>query len=910
MRRKIGIISVIMIAVLSLTTLATVFNVALMTPVFAEEREKVEAVFWPDPDYWYMDVKGVLSSDSYVLFPHNHTSLNIGFSKFAELIDAREGHKKGLEFGAVDPFAPPGGPGLSEEIPEDWWLNGWLINITYQLKVSPVAGAVRRNVWAMAQYSTTYGVRGPWLRVDFPDGDCAGTAADGDRPGIKQYCEDPLDYGHVIEDEYYKWTDYPYDELHSGGRVTNGTAVTEPIRVLYDDGRRFVALLNTTIYDHPEPGPSTESDIPLVSIIFTIDFYKDKHQVIILKDIKSKIPVKKLVGKINVQFSERGEWDLGDDIHGYKSYVHFYTYGTCSPHDGVSEGLPTVYDEDYHTMMAYKIGKGKTCFYRYGLPGGTGATSWRTYDLFQAINPGANVVGYAAYWPPLSDWTVYGWDLPGVQSGLVFRSMDAVDPHFTDIPDPPGEPEIPYVIAEWDFELGAKTEDDRAFRAVGVYGVTERVDADDEQLGGDNIPEDEVLNYMLREVFNPWDLREASSKEMFRWANVTIILDGTLVEGDKLVIDLTKLIPEDDWRCVNIVQDDEWDDYSVFAERVIDETTGKLLVRVDDYTIFTKPGTCPHNSLWIKFNNPDAVIGHRIKVLFSTNVTVNGYGRYEWIVVGRDSKPIDSAGAAMVAAALKDKECWSDDLDGWICRPIEVGLSGFDMRDPIRPTAAWLLHRFGTAYDRASYVGPYGPALIDDWVNDIIWPVSTSNIIAVGGPGANLMADYFNTFSQAIFRSTTGKHWAVGGAPYDWLIPSDWGANRMHRYPNRAAGEGLAIITTYKDLNGTVGFVIYGATGEDTWWATYWLYDIHGIDLDDLDGDGDTQDSVCFTYVDTSSGKTITTCEDNGLRLLQKMNPGVTTIVLKITYPTEGNTPTFEVLKLLGTISTKTPEDP
>ena len=904
MNRKIGIISVIMIAVLSLTTLATVFNVALMTPVFAEEREKVEAVFWPDPDNWYMDVKGVLSNDSYLLFPHNHTSLNIGFSKFAEFIDARKDHKKGLEFGAVDPFAPPGGSGLSEEIPESWWLNGWLINITYQLKISPVAGAVRRNVWAMAQYSTTYGVRGPWLRVDFPNGDCAGTAADGDRPGIKQYCEDPMDLGHVIEDEYYKWADYPYDELYSGGRVTNGTAVTEPIRVLYDDGRRFVALLNTTIYDHPEPGPSTEADIPLVSIIFTIDFYKDKHQVIVLKDIKSKVPVKQLVGKINVQFSERGEWDLGDDIHGYKSYVHFYTYGTCGVEDQESIAADTVYNEDYHTMMAHPsgvLGDGqfpeKTCFFRYAIRDYSNSpTGWNTFDLFQAINRDAEVVGYAAYWPPLSDWTVYGWDLSGVQSGLVFRSMDAGDPHFINIPGTtyggPGEPEIPYVIAEWDFDLGPVGAEDRAFRAVGVYGVTKRVSADDEQLGGKNILEDEVINYTLREVFNPWDLSDASSKEMFRWAyRTTVPSDG------QVVIDLTKLIPEADWRCVNLVEDWAWNDYSVFAERIIDETTGKLLVRGEDYTIATDTTTCPHNSLKIGITNPE-VIDHQIKVLFSTNVTVSGYGRYEWIVVGRDSKPIDSAGAAMVAAALKDKMCISDAESGWICSPIEVGLSGFDMRDPIRPTAAWLLHRFGTADDRASYVGRYGPALIDDWVNDITWPVSTSNIIAVGGPGANLVADYFNTFSQAIFRSKTGKHWKVGGKPYDWLIPSDWGANRMHPYPDRSKGEGLAIITTYKDLNGTVGFVIYGATGEDTWWATYWLYDIHGPDR-------------CFTYRKTSTGEFVTSiCADNGLRLLQEMNPGVTTIVLKITYPTEGNTPTFEIIKLLGTISTKTPTDP
>jgi len=32
---------------------------------------------------------------------------------------------------------------------------------------------------------------------------------------------------------------------------------------------------------------------------------------------------------------------------------------------------------------------------------------------------------------------------------------------------------------------------------------------------------------------------------------------------------------------------------------------------------------------------------------------------------------------------------------------------------------------------------------------------------------------------------------------------------------------GHAIVSTYKDLNGTVGFIIYGYEGEDTYYATY-----------------------------------------------------------------------------------------
>jgi hypothetical protein len=892
-RKNLGIGMASVSALMAFALLATVF---LAYGSAITVQQEVEAFIWGDPAAWYRSVLGVLSTDNYPYFPYNHDNLNIGFSKHGEMIDRI--NRRGLEFRTVDPFAAPAGPGIGS-IPEQLWLQGWLINITYN---HITLG--RRNVWATAQHSDISGVGGPWLRVDFPAGDCAGTAADGDSPGVKANCEDPLDKGHAIDDEFYS---LPYAPLRVGGRKTNGTVVAQPIRVLYEDNRRFVAQLNMSVYDHPTPGESTEGDVRLVDIVLTIDFYKDKHQVIVLKDIKSRISDKEMTGKMNIQFSNRGQWDLGNEAVGYKSFVHFYTTGTCTDIDPVNEGQPTEYTEDYHLLTAHDPDAvagiyipRKTCFNRYAERTFTGSRSgWSTYDLFQGINPAAGVVGYAAFWPPLSDWTAYGWDIPGVQRGIPFRSMDAGDPHYIDIPGPPGpgEPEIPYVVGEWDFDLDDRLSTDNAFRGVTVYGVTERVEADDiARPAPRNVIEDEI-NFTVRgEVFNPWDLGNATTKHVFRWA--------ALVTTGLTPINLTQIIvntvPEPNWRTPHIVSNATWDDYSVFAERIFDFTANRALIRGVDYILTVTPRPPPNLPLVRIINLPP---NHNIKILFST--LGEPFGRYEWIAVGRDSAAVDSAGAAMVAAALKNKDCESrviGDRLTFICTPIEVGLSGLDLRDPARPTVAWVMRRWGPGTARLDHyfnpgAGDYRSSFINHWTNDIVWPVKTSNIIAVGGPGANLVADYFNSFSQAIFRSSSGQYWFIGGPPFDWLIPSDWGANKVHPYPNRALGQGLAIITTYKDLDGTVGLVVYGATGEDTWWATHWLYDIHG-------------DEVCFTYTQTLTGNTRTICADNGIRLLQQMNPGVTTIVLRIDYSGAVFTPTIQVIHLIGTISTKNPLDP
>jgi hypothetical protein len=100
-------------------------------------------------------------------------------------------------------------------------------------------------------------------------------------------------------------------------------------------------------------------------------------------------------------------------------------------------------------------------------------------------------------------------------------------------------------------------------------------------------------------------------------------------------------------------------------------------------------------------------------------------------------------------------------------------------------------------------------------------------------------------------------------------------------------GNGYAVISVYKDLNGTIGFLIWGFKGQDTYYACKWFWDYP-------------------TGILAPIGTTVY----SGIEYLQHENLGVTDIVLKITY-TDPTHPTVSIKERLGTISEKTPhEDP
>jgi len=948
---------------------------------------------------WYMGKAGVLNNDYYSLYPFEKNSLTIGFSKYGEMVNPYTGN--GLNYSGRDPFA-------NEGIDMKYWLQGWFADIRY---VHRVYGA--RHMWAMATYADMIAYGGDWLN---------------------------------------NHTD-PYGAPH-GGRKCSGSAVSDPITVLYDGPRRFVAVVKTHLND-----TTVDSSWPVLDIIFTFIFNKDKKEVIVLKDIKLTIDSKILETPVNVQFSNRGEWDLGPSPD-WKSYAHFYhqEFPTCFGADwhlaktilreykfhsaswsgqtlnlisavnpAPPYGLPVVWRSEYVYVNGVwqKPGTDYNIDYKSGIITFT-TTLYNAevevyfklhkrdeigpmplphqYDVAQIISRDEAVVGYAAFWPVLSDYSVDAWD----------RALEPL--YVANEPDMlpvPSEPDIPFVVGEWDFMLDydeATPDWGEQFRGVTVYGIVNYHNAHDVQMDGTNALDIEVT-YQLDEVFNPWSLVDAVHKDTQRWVQFYNVTADDVYWATNFGVPLRIWLDHSP-----VLYEPIWEDYKGFSEKVLWGGALKKPIRsvytAYDYELYTKPDGTGY--IWIPAAKVPAA-GTVIKILYSTDTfyrsfdyytfyfekndttSVDGYyfsdshswkdwlgakhrfdigakysvtnvstpapgasfkisgtldfyaedikvfkedtaeigcyklwdygankwhheeadntfdidfyyfdlswfitpppgedlhiewahidvdytitidyngtyynttatfningldlkdpygvknplyveripGRYEWITVGNWSRAIDSAGASVVAAAFKNKQ-------------IEIGLSGLDVQDPAwGPYVPYVLSNMGhTGTGHNPTMGYYDAigrlAFKDDWCypSKHAWPVASSNIIAVGGPAANIVSEYFNEFTDAFIYSTLGGILA---------LPC-WSKNVY-------TGGGYAVISTYKDLNGTVGLVIWGWTGDDTYYATKWFH-------------------------------------EEGIFQLQYFPPCVTTIILKIDYT--DHPPTVTVEECLGTIS-------
>lgn len=524
--------------------LATAVVLLMFVSMFAVFSLPAETAYVDVDDYAYLE--GVLDTDSYVLYPYENKSLDIGFSMYGEMVNPDE--PVGLRYDdGVDPFS-------NENVSAFEWNEGWLMNITYDYEGD------LHNVWAYALFSDFRATEGDWI-----------TNATGpldDRPGYR------------------------------GGRKTNGYAETEDMEVIYDGPRRCIVLLETTIYDPEIPNPKDPDDpkgLPLVVLYIHVVFNKVKKYVLMIKDIKLTTE-SKLLEKVQVKFGQRGEWDLGWEPEDWmpRSYAHFY------------HALPTkyykhpwYYTDDYYTgydmvqmidqsenfvayaaywpeLMSYRVESISELTRRDKL---TDVSDWEHHWLGEEgmgdgnYNFETSIPGYyqdwlwypdcafPPYWGEVDPWDgwdgarpdVYvdgvkktegvdydwGWEpgLPGGYdrpwrgfdpgeeaeeiSGIFGLFFHSSQPDTADIyvhwklhaeqDDMTVEPRTPYTFGEWVFDLSYDDEDlpTHQFRCVTVYGVTDLNDGDDWDIDGDeNVIDSEVL-FQLDEVFNPWDLRQA-----------------------------------------------------------------------------------------------------------------------------------------------------------------------------------------------------------------------------------------------------------------------------------------------------------------------------------------------------------------------------------------------------------------
>ncbi|RJX15175.1 hypothetical protein CW703_07410, partial [Candidatus Bathyarchaeota archaeon] len=249
-------------------------------------------------------------------------------------------------------------------------------------------------------------------------------------------------------------------------------------------------------------------------------------------------------------------------------------------------------------------------------------------------------------------------------------------------------------------------------------------------------------------------------------------------------------------------------------------------------------------------------------------------GRYEWNVVGRFSGAVDSAGAAMVTEAFeewKNIQVLDSAMDmqetRWASQPVPFVLAnmGGD-RDPEWWTEVAERNSY---YDNPTTNRLY---LKDDWCCKVpplttcssktpgVLPISSANLISVASPWANALTEYFNDFTDALLIS---EHFWGGLTPQTYYGYGCWNS-RKWLDPDNAYWSDYAVVATYKDLNGTIGFIVQGGDGKDTYYACWALR--HGL-----------------------------------IEYLNFIQPGVTALILKIDYTK--HPPAIAVVECLGTIT-------
>jgi len=593
----------------------------------------------PGGGTYYSDY-GVLDTDTYLLYPWENTSIQVGFSKYGELIDESMG--LGLRYDGVDAFA-------NSLVPIKDWCSGWIMDIHY------TEGGYLRNTWAYALFSdrTVGGVGGVWRNGQ-----------------LTKDASDPLD-------------------TH-GGRRTNGYAESEPIRLIYDGPREAIYLLDTTIYDKDK----NQGGDPLVRLTIQLVFNKVKKYVVEIKDIK-RIDNNKMDGPFQIEFSQRAEWDLGLST-APRCYAEFYDNLTTKyikhPFYYPEGGVPANYDlcqiisaptdpqenklvgfaafwppliskwvtETYHVLpvstevdmpsllctmetyeheaqlpvsaddlvdpwiyyddltgeivillpkepVAYPRGEGEWeiapwVFKENELNGEYDKLLRETttvpgqWKWNETIGPYGAVVIKQFQWGWGDNFKVVYKRFMKGQTPQMSEALECMEPLFEDgemvksygMTD---EPDTPYMFGEWDFDLDMDHPENSThqFRCVSVYGVTDLHDAVDPDM-----PEgvedglfriDSEVQYQLNEVFNPIDLQDVAHKDSFRWAQKGN-MSPTIVLKSHFYDKYGNYRPCLEGEHV-VWAPEKWGAYCQDSEKVIHYTGAgvKLLERGTDYTI-------------------------------------------------------------------------------------------------------------------------------------------------------------------------------------------------------------------------------------------------------------------------------------------------------------------------------------
>jgi hypothetical protein len=584
-----------------------------------------------DPSSFYTVTNGNLNTDTYTQYPFELNNVSFGFSQFGELIGIVPGADQtvqsnwvGMSYDGNDPFARN-----TPQIAQHQWINGWYLYISY---IDPNNAVKDRNLWAFATFSDGHVAGGNWVI------NLTGTP-----------------------------TSPPYS-----GRKTNGMVITDPLQVLYNSPREYIAQATNHIYDN-----DGTYQWPVVDLIITMIFDKVSKQVILYKDVKVTIQKLDLWGKLDVQLSDREEYDLGPSPT-YDSYAHFYEEnGTTdyTPSWTIPQNLTTDYIEHQvgSSNTSYNPSTGSVTYTLHppsGLPLSPDYIKVYVDGVFQdpSLQPAPYVIDYNAktvtlITPPLptsklqfnykyifksaesmlqdggggadpspapwynqydvaqvisSDNLFVAWAAfwPPTSSHTVDGILNFLTPFYnTRINILSSAPKrSPLIIGQWDIAMDPATFP--MFRAVEVKGICNDHNAVDPQQSGEptlNSAQalDVEAKYQLASVFQPYDLHSAITKNLNTWVDYYKV-KATDILGTYFDLELSQFP-------VHLYT--PWETYNSHSERVFLDGTLQYPIRnIAGYTPTYELYVNPDGTGYVEFASADLTAGDVIKVIYATDV--------------------------------------------------------------------------------------------------------------------------------------------------------------------------------------------------------------------------------------------------------------------------------------------------
>ncbi len=746
--------------------------------------------------------------------------LRVGMTEYGEFLVVNDTLRAGLalgpDFNASESFA---GTGVD---PQEL-MNGWLFYIRYKRVFGPPYYTNDREVlaWAVGSDGVSpgsgRGVLGKW--------------------GSDNFGEPTL------------WSD-PF-------ATQQGTLVPHGIMVLYESARLAIFRTNVSIFDNVDlTGDGIPDDTDWVAdIVFTVVFNKVKKYFIVYKDVVIRLTPNTVEQIDAFVFSNREKLDIAAGINTkLDSYVHFYEDFAQSAYN-----YPILHWNNTDMLIAYNDGD----------PTNDGIVTDTQYVVFKF------------YWPNVTEYTVrdpdemapnpiyYTWDpLLGI---VDIDDRDGILPTGTavaDIPGPLGEPAVPFVIVQWKFERGMNLAYDRLLdslmsnevfdpwdnetwvpvhqqlRFVEVIGMTQR--AYEDGLFKLIVTGDPYLNPDM--VINPPYDRPGPWYQLVKgtWdANDTTTGPPGSGFFGPLGANSPGIEPLYFWKEVF----DPFDLNDVFQKPFKLMTLGFYSPPEDTAGSSALAG--PH---FFPTSEPFPILDRFIEAtrrsipyaLFSTldgqvNDTVDGF----WRVKG------------LLGFAFEDRGVLYDGVPaGEMPQPIAGGFSE-DFIIDLNETHHWVCRYFYPSvdqlYERVAWCDLIGKVQGNLYEQKVFrYPVtnySVTGLINIAGPKANMVTRYYNDFYFAILRESLRDEAGnfasyalindgsvTGFAPtsnpdlpsMDIFPVSTWKVNRpswddpTDIWYRPGDGEGYFVVAVSSDVNGTLGYSVWGWNARDSYWGSVW----------------------------------------------------------------------------------------